>query len=59
MMLRFGGARADQTFEQFIRESEISQQQDFEELYRKSPMYQFEHGGGQQWNFDSSSLFKR
>ncbi len=58
MMLRLGGASKDQTFEQFIRDSYATQQLEWEERYKESPVYQF-NTQNPNWNFDSSSLFKR
>jgi anti-sigma-K factor RskA len=56
LMLRFGGASRDQTFEKFIRDTATAEQQDWEELYRKSPAYQL--NGPKQWTFDTSPLLK-
>jgi hypothetical protein len=41
--LRLGGAKSDQTFEKFVRDSAINSKVDWDEQYRKSPMYQFEN----------------
>ncbi len=41
--LRFGGAKSDQSFEKFIRNTATMKTIDWDEQYRKSPMYQFEH----------------
>ena len=40
--LWFGGAKSEQTFDKFIKDAEAKNQQDFAEMYRKSPMYQFQ-----------------
>ena len=40
--LWFGGAKSDQTFEKFIKDTEAKNQQEWAELYRKSPVYQFQ-----------------
>ncbi len=57
MMLRFGGASSDQTFEKFLRDSAAANQREWEERYRDSPMYQFNTEQGP-WNSGSALLIK-
>ena len=40
-MLRLGGAKSNQTFEKFVRDAATTPALDFDEMYKKSPMYQF------------------
>jgi hypothetical protein len=42
-LLRLGGAQSDQTFEKFVRNAATSKGIDWEEQFKKSPMYQFEN----------------
>jgi hypothetical protein len=37
--LRLGGAKSDQTFEKFVRNAATAPQFDFDEMYKKSPVY--------------------
>jgi hypothetical protein len=39
--LWFGGAKSDQTFEKFVRDTATKNPMDWDEKYRQSPMYQF------------------
>ena len=39
--LWFGGAKSDQTFEKFVRDTATKNQMDWDEKYRQSPTYQF------------------
>jgi hypothetical protein len=39
--LWFGGAKSGQTFEKFVRDTATKNQQEWDEKYRQSPMYQF------------------
>ncbi|HTQ40062.1 MAG TPA: hypothetical protein VMJ32_13640 [Pirellulales bacterium] len=39
--LWLGGAKSDQTFEKALRDSAAKNQQEWEEKYKQSPMYQF------------------
>jgi len=41
--LRLGGGKPDQTFEKFVRNAATSKGIDWEEQFKKSPMYQFEN----------------
>ena len=41
--LRLGGAKSDQTFEKFVRNTATTNKLDWDEQFRKSPMYQFEN----------------
>jgi hypothetical protein len=41
-MLWFGGAESDQTFNKFLKDSAAKNQQEWDERYRQSPMYQFQ-----------------
>jgi hypothetical protein len=40
--LWLGGAKSDQTFEKFVRDTATKSRQDWDEKYRQSPMYQFQ-----------------
>src|SRR5262249_57737050 len=39
--LRLGGAKPDQTFEKFLHDAAESNQQQWDDMYRNSPMYKF------------------
>jgi hypothetical protein len=39
--LWLGGAKSDQTFEKFVRDTATKNQNDWDEKYRQSPIYQF------------------
>jgi hypothetical protein len=59
--LRFGGAKPDQTFQQFIRDASARNQLDMDKNFRKSQLYQFEQSPNFQlnpqmtnWQFQSS-----
>jgi hypothetical protein len=41
MMLRFGGAKEDETFEKFLKNTVEATQRDFEEQFRNSPGFEF------------------
>lgn len=43
--LWLGGAKSDQTFEKYLTDSAKKNQQEWEERYRQSPMYQFKGMG--------------
>jgi len=49
--LRFGGAQSDQTFEKFLRDRSSDYQREWDENYRKSPMYKFD-SDQTKWQFD-------
>jgi hypothetical protein len=42
MMLRFGGAKEDQTFEKFLKDTVETTQREFEQQLRNSPAYEFD-----------------
>jgi hypothetical protein len=42
MMLRFGGAKEDQTFEKFLQNTVEATQRDFEEQFSNSPDFEFD-----------------
>lgn len=48
--LRLGGAKSDQTFEKFVRDTAESNQRQWDEMYRNSPAYKFSNSGGFQLN---------
>jgi len=48
--LRLGGAKSDQTFEKFVRDTAESNQRQWDELYRNSPAYKFNSSAGFQLN---------
>jgi hypothetical protein len=42
LILRFGGAKSDQTFEKFLNDSIETSQREFEEKFRNSPAFEFD-----------------
>jgi hypothetical protein len=44
-LLWFGGAKQDQTFEKYIRDTTAKSQEEWDERYRNSPMSQFSREG--------------
>jgi hypothetical protein len=55
--LRFGGARSDQTFEKWVRDSTQANQRQWEEMYRNSPAYQFDPSKPIDWHFEPPKGF--
>ena len=63
-LLWFGGAKEDQTFEKFVKDSTKKSQKEWEERYRNSPAYQFNPEGVDfkriQWKLEPNGpLFKK
>jgi hypothetical protein len=48
--LRLGGAKSGQTFEKFVRDTAATNKLNWDEQYRKSPMYQFENSPTPLWD---------
>jgi hypothetical protein len=56
-LLRFGGARPDQTFEKWVRDSATANQHQWDEMYRKSPAYGVDPSK-MNWHFEPPKSFK-
>lgn len=54
-LLWFGGAKEDQTFDKFLKDSSEKSQREWEERYRQSPAYQFDPNGAN-WSDVQSKL---
>jgi len=56
-LIRLRGGKPDQTFEKWVRGSTEANQQEWKEIYRKSPAFQLdpEH---QNWHFEPPPSFK-
>ena len=52
--LRFGGAKTDQTFDKFLRDTAESNERQWDEMYRNSPVYNLDTSGMHQFNQNQS-----
>jgi hypothetical protein len=56
-LIRLKGGKPDQTFEKWVRDSAESSQQEWQEMYRKSPAYQIDPSKPIDWHFEPPQGF--
>jgi hypothetical protein len=56
-LIRLKGGKPDQTFEKWVRDSAEANQQEWQEMYRKSPAYQIDPSKSIDWHFEPQQGF--